>query len=220
MRSIRRDNALLLAAAALLAALAAACSPGDPFRSTGAYPIDVFQEMHYDQAHKAQEPPRFLPPEGSYPVRGGFIPVSQIENIAEMPNPLDGDPDAMRRGALLFKQNCSACHGLLGDGDGYVGGVLADYNVNRPPAFGDADGVSIIRDTGTTEVSAGEAYRRISAGFGFMPAFEGLLSEADRWALVSLLDAAVAERHNALQNVNDVPEERRALELLRLRGQL
>ena len=220
MRSIRRDNALLLAAAALLAALAAACSPGDPFRSTGAYPIDVFQEMHYDQSHKAQEPPRFLPPEDSYPVQGGFIPVREIENIAEAPNPLDGDPTAMRRGALLFKQNCSVCHGLLGGGDGYVGGVLADYNVNRPPAFGDAPGVSVIRDTGTTEVSAGEAYRRISAGFGFMPAFEALLSEADRWALVSLLDAAVAERQAALQEVNDVPEEQRALELLRLRGQL
>lgn len=216
----RRDNALLLAAAALLAALAAACSPGDPFRSTGAYPIDVFQEMHYDQSHKAQEPPRFLPPEDSYPVQGGFIPVREIENIAEAPNPLDGDPTAMRRGALLFKQNCSVCHGLLGGGDGYVGGVLADYNVNRPPAFGDAPGVSVIRDTGTTEVSAGEAYRRISAGFGFMPAFEALLSEADRWALVSLLDAAVAERQAALQEVNDIPEEQRALELLRLRGQL
>lgn len=220
MGSIRRDNALLLAAAALLAALAAACSPGDPFRSTGAYPIDVFQEMHYDQSHKAQEPPRFLPPEDSYPVQGGFIPVREIENIAEAPNPLDGDPSAMRRGALLFKQNCSVCHGLLGGGDGYVGGVLADYNVNRPPAFGDAPGVSVIRDTGTTEVSAGEAYRRISAGFGFMPAFEALLSEADRWALVSLLDAAVAERQAALQEINDVPEEQRALELLRLRGQL
>ena len=216
----RRDNALLLAAAALLAALAAACSPGDPFRSTGAYPIDVFQEMHYDQSHKAQEPPRFLPPEDSYPVQGGFIPVREIENIAEASNPLDGDPSAMRRGALLFKQNCSVCHGLLGGGDGYVGGVLADYNVNRPPAFGDAPGVSVIRDTGTTEVSAGEAYRRISAGFGFMPAFEALLSEADRWALVSLLDAAVAERQAALQEVNDIPEEQRALELLRLRGQL
>ena len=220
-RSIRRRAALLLAAAALPAvALAAACSPGDPFRSTGAYPIDIFQEMHYDQSHKAQEPPRFLPPDGSYPVAGGFIPVDEIENIAEMSNPLEGDPSAMRRGALLFKQNCAACHGDLAGGDGYVGGVLADYNVNRPPAFGDAAGVSVIRDTGTTEISAGEAYRRLSAGFGFMPAFEGLLSEADRWALVALLDAAVAERQAELQAVNGVPEEERALELLRLRGQL
>ncbi len=220
MRSIRRNNALLLAAAALLAALAAACSPGDPFRSTGSYPIDVFQEMHYNQTHKAQEPPRFLPPEDSYPVQGGFIPVEEIENIAEMPNPLDGDPSAMRRGALLYKQNCAACHGLLGGGDGYVGGVLADYNVNRPPAFGGAGGVSVVRDTGTTEIPPGEAYRRVSAGFGFMPAFEALLSETDRWALVSLLDAEIAERQAALQAVNDIPEERRALELLRLRGQL
>ena len=53
-----------------------------------------------------------------------------------------------------------------------------------------------------------------------MPAFEGLLTEDDRWALVTLIDLTVAEREAALQGVNDIPEEERTLELLRLRGQL
>ena len=28
--------------------------------------------MHYNQTVKSQEPPRFLPPEDSYPVEGGL----------------------------------------------------------------------------------------------------------------------------------------------------
>ena len=42
----------------------------------------------------------------------------------------------------------------------------------------------------------------------------------DRWALVALIDATVAERQAVLQSVNDIPEEQRTLDLLRLRGQL
>ena len=126
----------------------------------------------------------------------------------------------MQRGALLFKQNCSVCHGLTAAGDGYVGGLLSDYNVTKPPAFGDGDGVVVIRDTGTTEVTPGEAFDSISGGIGFMPAFEPLLTEEDRWALVTLIDAAIGQRQAALQSINDVPEEERTLRLLDLRGQL
>ena len=220
MQTSRRNTLLLLMVVVVMASVAAACSPGDPFRSTGSYPIDVFQEMHYNQAVKSQEPPRFLPPEGSYPVEGGYIPVADIENIADLPNPLAGDPLALQRGALLFKQNCSICHGFTAGGDGYVGGLLSDYGVNRPPAFGDGDGVVVIRDTGTTEVSPGEAFDSISGGKGFMPAFEPLLSEEDRWALVTLIDATVAQRQAELQSINEKPEEERTLRLLQLRGQL
>lgn len=221
MQTRRRNILLLLTAAMLMASVAAACSPGDPFRSTGSYPIDVFQEMHYNQTQKSQEPPRFLPPEGSYPIEGGYISVSDIENIAELENPLAGDPLAIQRGALLYKQNCSFCHGLTAGGDGYVGELFDDYPVvTRPPAFGDGEGVVVIRDTGTTEVTPGEAFGSISGGQGFMPAFEPLLSVEDRWALVTLIDATVAERQAVLQSINDIPEEQRTLDLLRLRGQL
>ena len=220
MQTRRHNTLLLLAAVVVLASVAAACSPGDPFRSTGSYPIDVFQEMHYNQTVKSQEPPRFLPPEDSYPVEGGYISVSEMENVAELSNPLAGDPLAMQRGALLFKQNCSMCHGLTAGGDGYVGGLLSDYAVTRPPAFGDGDGVVVIRDTGTTEVTPGEAFDSISGGVGFMPAFEPLLTEEDRWALVTLIDAAVDQRQAALQSINNVPEEERTLRLLDLRGLL
>ncbi len=210
----------LLSAAVLLAAGAAACSPGDPGRSTGAYPIDVFQEMHYAQSLKSQEPPRFLPPEGSYPIEGGFIPVSAIEDVDSLENPLTADPLTLRRAALLFKQNCSACHGFTANGDGPAGVILATYGINQPPAFGEGDGVVVIRKTATTTLTPGNAFGSISGGFGAMPAFEGLLTETDRWALVALIDATVAERQTALDAINSLPEEERTLELLALRGQL
>ena len=220
MRNHHSKTLAFLSAALLVAVVAAACSPGDPFRSTGSYPIDIFQEMHYNQTQKAQEPPRFLPPEDSYPVSGGFIAVRDIEGIDEAENPMAGDAHAVRRGALLFKQNCSACHGGTAGGDGEVGAILATYGVTRPPAFGDGDGVIAIRETVTNELTPGKAFKSISGGVGFMPAFEGLLSEDDRWSLVTLIDLTVAEREAALQGVNDIPEEERTLELLRLRGQL
>ena len=220
MRNHHSKTLAFLSAALLVAVVAAACSPGDPFRSTGSYPIDIFQEMHYNQTQKAQEPPRFLPPEDSYPVSGGFIAVRDIEGIDEAENPMAGDAHAVRRGALLFKQNCSACHGDTAGGNGEVGAILATYGVTRPPAFGDGDGVIARRETVTNELTPGKAFRSISGGVGFMPAFEGLLSEDDRWSLVTLIDLTVAEREAALQGVNDIPEEERTLELLRLRGQL
>ena len=136
MRNHHSKTLAFLSAALLVAVVAAACSPGDPFRSTGSYPIDIFQEMHYNQTQKAQEPPRFLPPEDSYPVSGGFIAVRDIEGIDEAENPMAGDAHAVRRGALLFKQNCSACHGDTAGGNGEVGAILATYGVTRPPAFG------------------------------------------------------------------------------------
>ena len=56
-------------AIAAITGLIAGCTPGDPFRSTGTYPIDIFQEMHYNQTYKAQEPPRLLPPKKLIPYK-------------------------------------------------------------------------------------------------------------------------------------------------------
>ena len=220
MGASTRKTLQLLGATALVAAAVAACSPGDPLRSTGTYPIDVFQEMHYNQTMKAQEPPRFLPPVDSYPIEGGFIPVSAIEDVDSLENPLPADGITMRRGALLFQQNCAACHGFTADGDGPTGIILATYGINQPPAFGDGDGVVVVRQTATTELTPGRAYGSLSGGFGAMPAFEGLLTEEDRWALVTLIDASVADRQAQLDAIRSLPEEERTLELLSLRGEL
>tara|TARA_Y100001936_G_scaffold254149_1_gene325746 strand:+ start:4659 stop:5321 length:663 start_codon:yes stop_codon:yes gene_type:complete len=204
-------------AIAAITGLIAGCTPGDPFRSTGTYPIDIFQEMHYNQTYKAQEPPRLLPPKNSYPISGGYIRVADIENIDLLSNPLNGTPNIIRRGALVYKQNCSTCHGLTAQGDGPTGNILTTYNVTQPPAFGDGDGVIVIRQTGQTELKPGKAYQSIAAGYGYMPAFEGLLSPDDIWAVIALIDSSTAVRNSALTNVNKTSEVERSLELLKFR---
>ncbi len=208
MQSIWSKKGTLVAALVLLALAAAACKPGDPARSTGAYPIDIFQEMHYNQSFKAGEPPRFLPPEESYPISGGFIRAGSKAESADLTSPYPVDGQTLTRGALLYRQNCSMCHGLTAAGDGAVGVKFQQYIGISPPAFGSAR---------VADLTPGEAYSSVSRGFGFMPPFQGLLSEEDRWALVALIDATVAERSAALEAINDLPECRRIAKLVELR---
>tara|TARA_B100000686_G_scaffold49981_2_gene53641 strand:- start:18744 stop:19397 length:654 start_codon:yes stop_codon:yes gene_type:complete len=214
LKTLGNRNLFQLSAIVLISVLIAGCTPGDPFRSTGTYPIDIFQEMHYNQTYKAQEPPRLLPPSDSYPVTGGYIRIADLQDIETKANPLS---DATRRGALVYRQNCSTCHGLTGKGDGPTGDILAAYNVTQPPAFGDGDGIVVIRESGTNVLSAGKAYQSIAAGYGYMPAFEGLLSPDDIWAVIALIDASVSERQETLEVVNGTPEIERSLELLNFR---
>jgi mono/diheme cytochrome c family protein len=38
------------------------------------------------------------------------------EKAQAKPNPLEGDPDAIRAGGKLFEQHCSECHGMKAEG--------------------------------------------------------------------------------------------------------
>ena len=210
-----------LAVAAFIAAMAlAACEPGDPGRSTGAYPIDIFQEMHYSQSSKAQEPPRFFPPAGSIPVTGGFVPAppARSDVARELVNPLPQDALTTELGALLYRQNCSMCHGTQARGqDGYVGARMVAHGM--PTAPPDFDSERIV------DLSEGEVFASISNGFAFMPAFQSLLAEEDRWALARIATLSPGDRQAALAAANAFPdtdgdgnsEPERTLRLLELR---
>ena len=123
----------------------------------------------------------------------------------------------MLLGALVYAQNCSSCHGQMAGGDGPVGNILVEYTGVKPPAF-DSDRVRNLK--------SGETYASLAIGLNVMPAFEGLLSERDRWALVTLIEATVSERNAALeralaiedQNGDGDNEIERSLKLIELRG--
>ena len=184
-----KQKTVWLGMAMAIALLAVAgCKPGDPWRSTGSYPIDIFQEMHYNQSYKAQEPPRFSAPSDSIPRTGGFIAAPTKAEAADLTSPFAIDDQTLERGALLFKQNCSMCHGATAEGDGKVGEKFAF--VEPPPSFAGAR----IQD-----LTPGQAYGAISRGEGFMPPFQSLLSEEDRWALVALIEASASDRTSRLQ---------------------
>lgn len=189
-----------LAGSVLLALLAAGCtSPGDSFRGPGSYPVDIFQEMHYQQTHKAGEPPRIGPPEGSVPRTHAAIVVP--DDPRTLVNPVARTPETLRAGAWLYQINCSACHGLQAGGDGAAGEHLGEHGGTAPPAF-DSDRVR--------RLSAGEAFASVTNGFGIvpnsggltrMPAFGKLLPDEDRWAIVRLIGLSADERRVLLTEV-------------------
>ncbi len=88
--------------------------------------------------------------------------------------PVIPDMDSLARGKELFAQNCSLCHGEMGDGKGPAAAALS-----TPPAnFLDAKHSGMY--------NPGEKFWIIGNGTGAtgMPPFPGL-SAADRWHLIN-----------------------------------
>ena len=106
----RRSARTYLAGLTLLAGLLAmGCAQG-------AYPLDIFYEMHYQPSYKAHEPPRLSPPESAVPF---FDPPAATSFN------LDGQH--------LYEVNCSMCHGAEGQGDGPVLRTLIEAYAYLPP---------------------------------------------------------------------------------------
>ncbi len=92
-------------------------------------------------------------------------------------NPIAPDAASIAAGKTLFQQNCAACHGETGKGDGPVGLTLnphpADLSVHAVP------GVH----------TDGQLYNWITNGFpnSAMAAFKEKLSGSERWNLVNFI---------------------------------
>ena len=82
----RKLKRYLLGLAVFVGLFAAGCTQG-------AYPVDIFYEMHYQQSYKSGEPPNLSAPAGS---------------VAWFPPP---ESTAFVTGRHLFNVNCSMCHG-------------------------------------------------------------------------------------------------------------
>lgn len=154
-------------AIAAVALLATACYPG-------AYPIDVYQEMHYQQTHRRLEPDRLAPPEGAVPISGAR-PAFTFEEAAALDNPVPGSAQTQARARELYRVNCSICHGQDGRGRSVVTEYFTRANL-VPPV-----------DLASSHVRArsdGELYWIITNGLGNMPPFRALLREEEVWSVV------------------------------------
>ena len=164
--------AWLIAAIAVLGIAAIGCFP-----KAGAYPIEIFTEMHYSQAFRSQEPPRLDA------VRGAevFVSVGTEETLAISLTRERAYVPAVASG--LYAVNCSVCHGVSGEGDGPLVTFLTTPKLTK-------DGVAISRPPPNLLESRDRLGRDgffafASAGFEVMPRFELLLSEEDRWDIVN-----------------------------------
>ena len=104
-------------------------------------------------------------------------PLSQEE--ASRDNPVAATEESIARGAMLFSQNCTICHGETGRGDGPAAPSLSLQPANL------YDHIPFHPDQFFFGV--------ISKGLGgVMPAFEGQISEEDRWNILNYLRATFA----------------------------
>jgi mono/diheme cytochrome c family protein len=93
---------------------------------------------------------------------------------ASRDNPIPATEESIARGALLFSQNCTICHGESGRGDGPAAPSLPLQPANL------YDHIPFHPDQFFFGV--------ISKGLGgVMPAFEGQISEEDRWNILNYL---------------------------------
>jgi mono/diheme cytochrome c family protein len=156
--------------AVLALVLMAACMPG-------AYPLDFFNEMHYQPSQRREQPQRLAPAPDAVPVTGARVPTT-FRDAATLQNPVGGSPQTLGRAHALYAVNCSACHGSKGDGQGLVASYFQAAGFVAPVAFG----TDRVRGR-----SDGQLYWLITYGIGNMPAFKNLLSEQDVWTVIQAI---------------------------------
>ncbi len=121
----------------------------------GAYPLDIFYEMHYQQSYKAHEPPRLSVPDTAV---AWYPPPQSTAGVAHV-------------GQNLFDVNCAMCHGVAGRGDGPVlQRMIDDYGYT--PAL-PAD----LTDPVVVELGVDGIQNLVAGGLVVMPSFSKLLTE-------------------------------------------
>ncbi len=128
------------------------------------------EDMHEQPSFKAYEAPRLAPPAAAVPVQGEEV----VSWGSILENPVAATPESIRRGEALFAVNCALCHGTR---QSYPGKVGVRYQPPPPNLY----------DMRTRNLGASDLYKRITLGFGRMPAFANWLPNEERWHLVNYL---------------------------------
>ena len=143
---------------------------------TGAYPADLFPEMHYQQSHRAGEPPYAEVPEGSVPTTGREAELNDFVRAMAMENPVGLQGYVIERGQRLFNTNCSMCHGRAADGTSFVAQKFEENGAKPPP--------SLLRES-VRQSPDGALFWTITNGTGNMPSFKNLLTPMERWTIIT-----------------------------------
>jgi mono/diheme cytochrome c family protein len=101
-------------------------------------------------------------------------PWSVPDAAREMKNPISpavADLDSIRP---IYRDKCSACHGLTGKGDGHDASLYDP----KPTDFTNAQQMSRVTD--------GELFYKLTEGRKPMPSFKKRLTDEQRWRMVML----------------------------------
>lgn len=169
------------------------------FPETGGNKIQIFTEMHYQPSYRMQEGPRLAPPSDSVPVNGKELRYLSLEDhtALQIPHQAMKTYDATTA-QKLYEINCMVCHGPTLKGanepDKAKKAKILPFMTRAPLP---EDLTSKIAKNSTD----GELFAFISNGGrqGYalrergkestspMPEFRFLLTENERWALVTYL---------------------------------
>ena len=144
--------------------------------NAGAYPLDIFPEMHYQPSHRPLEPERLTPPDGAVPVTGAppTLTYAQAENLA---NPVPRTSESLERARRVYQVNCATCHGAAGDGKG----PMASYYARSPAGVVPPVDLAAPRVQARTD---GQLWWIIGQGLGNMPPYQDLLADDEIWLMV------------------------------------
>lgn len=121
--------------------------------------------------------------ESAHHRHGEWIDPPQV--YADKVSALWADADAIERGEEIYQQNCVSCHGDDGQGAGPMAQMLshppADLNNNFHLSPGNGDAYLFWR------VSEGGLVEPFKSQGSAMPAFKEVLSENERWQVLSYI---------------------------------
>lgn len=89
-------------------------------------------------------------------------------------NPYAKDAASIQKGSALYLQTCAICHGNKGKGDGIAAAGLPVLPADHTSAK-------------VQNESDGALFWKLSTGRGNMPAYQAVLTDEQRWALVSYI---------------------------------
>ena len=167
-----------LAGAALVVLAAGAC-----VQQSNTYPIEIFKEMHYSQAHRSQEPPRQAPVRRAVAFASAGGPAAMLDVPAQKTRPYD--PAAARE---LYRVNCTVCHGVSGTGDGpavqYITATNSFYaSQSGGTPYAPPPNLIELRSDRTAEAW----FTVLNSGVNVMPRFGALLTEEEMRDLVEYM---------------------------------
>jgi len=96
------------------------------------------------------------------------------ESSNAIESPITNTSEAISNGQKMYKNLCVACHGVVGKGDG----VAAAGLIPKPTDFTSHD---------FQKQTSGAMFWKLSKGRGVMASYETMLSEKERWEVISYL---------------------------------
>ena len=167
-----------IAGVALVALAAGAC-----IQQSNTYPVELFKEMHYSQAHRSQEPPRQAPVRRAV----AFVPIGGPDVVLDVPAQRTRPYDPAVAGEL-YRVNCSVCHGAGGLGDG-----PASPHITAPNSFyaSQGDGTPYNPPPNIIELRSDRTpeawFTVLNSGVNVMPRYGALMSEEEIRDLVEYM---------------------------------